>query len=249
MYEQGFTMEQIATQFGVTHKTISKDLENCTEGTNQTRAKTASNPKGAGRPKGSRKQGETQKQRSVNATPDDWDRFKQKAEAEGKSAAEKLGEIVAGPEINRSELSLTAQQKLDAAIRQYEAKLAESFAAAVDEKVRKKIDEIILPHWKEKIATADKLFKHRRGAMSKETFNTIRRALHPDSRASISDQKLGEAFDTFMSLEKFLLDEKDSPTDLSGLPETLAEWDAAKRRASKASKARHAAGHSAVRPR
>jgi hypothetical protein len=41
LYKQGFTMEAIATQLDVTHKTISKDLENCTEGTNQKHAKTA----------------------------------------------------------------------------------------------------------------------------------------------------------------------------------------------------------------
>ena len=33
--------------------------------------------------------------------------------------------------------------------------------------------------------------------MDKDTFNTIRRALHPDSRNSISDKKLAEAFHTF----------------------------------------------------
>jgi hypothetical protein len=38
--------------------------------------------------------------------------------------------------------------------------------------------------------------------MDKATFNASRRALHPDSRQSISDKKLGAAFDTFMTLEK-----------------------------------------------
>jgi transposase len=53
LYEQGFTEQQIADQFGVSQKTISEDLENYTKGINQKRTKTASNPKGAGRPKGS----------------------------------------------------------------------------------------------------------------------------------------------------------------------------------------------------
>jgi hypothetical protein len=48
--------------------------------------------------------------------------------------------------------------------------------------------------------------------MDKATFHDIRRVLHPDSRQSISDKKLGEAFDTFMPLEKYVLNEKDSPT-------------------------------------
>jgi hypothetical protein len=37
--------------------------------------------------------------------------------------------------------------------------------------------------------------------MDKTLFNTIRRALHRDSRNSISDQKLDEAFRSFMGLE------------------------------------------------
>jgi hypothetical protein len=66
--------------------------------------------------------------------------------------------------------------------------------------------------------------------MDKATFNAIRRVLHPDSRQSISDKKLGEGFDTFMALEKYVLNEKDSPTkfaypDGSEIPSNLAEWD------------------------
>ena len=34
----------------------------------------------------------------------------------------------------------------------------------------------------------------------------------PDSRQSISDKKLGEAFGAFMALEKYILNEKDYPT-------------------------------------
>ena len=53
LFKQGFTQDQIATQLGVSQKTISKDLENYTIGINQN-SKTASNPKGSGRPKGSK---------------------------------------------------------------------------------------------------------------------------------------------------------------------------------------------------
>jgi hypothetical protein len=38
--------------------------------------------------------------------------------------------------------------------------------------------------------------------VDKDTFNTIRRALHPDSCNSISDKKLADAFRAFMALEK-----------------------------------------------
>src|SRR6516164_1043983 len=71
------------------------------------------------------------------------------------------------PEIDRNELSLTAQQKLDAALRQHQRKLDASFASAVDKGVRERIDEIVLPHWKEKIDQAQQLYARRRGLMDK----------------------------------------------------------------------------------
>ena len=75
--------------------------------------------------------------------------------------------------------------------------------------------------------------------MDKATFNKIRRGLHPDSRNSISDKVLGEAFDTFMGLEKFLLNEKDSPTEVgAGLPASWDEWEKAKRAATTERKAK-----------
>jgi ParB-like chromosome segregation protein Spo0J len=133
-------------------------------------------------------------------------------------------------EIDPASLSKTAQEKLEAATRRRMWELDASFHSKVAGEVKKRINEIVLPHWKQQIAMAKKLYGHRRGAMSKDTFNTIRRALHPDSRNSISDQKLSEAFDTFMGLEKYLLDEKDSPTAFPDLPASWDEWEAAKRK-------------------
>lgn len=53
LYRQGFTMAQIAEQFGVDHSTIVRDLsEFVRDAQIKKHAKTASNPRGAGRPKG-----------------------------------------------------------------------------------------------------------------------------------------------------------------------------------------------------
>lgn len=132
--------------------------------------------------------------------------------------------------VERSDLSLSAQHKFDAAIRQHQRKLDLEFQQRVLDEVRKRIDGMILPHWKQQIDQANQLYAKRKALMNKETFNTIRRALHPDSRQSISDDKLAAAFREFMTLEKYLLNEQDSPTsfkypDGSGLPTDLAEWD------------------------
>jgi predicted ArsR family transcriptional regulator len=56
LYRQGFTMEQIAKQFGVNKAQISRDLANCCDVQQLNPAKSETNPKGAGRPKGSRRE-------------------------------------------------------------------------------------------------------------------------------------------------------------------------------------------------
>jgi len=127
--------------------------------------------------------------------------------------------------ITRDMLSLTAQQKLDTAIRQYKAELAASFHQTVNARIKELLEDTYLPRHRKEQAEAKAIMNARRGIMTKATFNAIRRGLHPDSRLSISDQMLGEAFDTFMGLEKRLLKEADSPTTFVDIPSSLAEWD------------------------
>jgi hypothetical protein len=127
--------------------------------------------------------------------------------------------------IDPATLSMTAQQKLDAAKRQQERTLGLRYRHDVQEAAREAIDEMILPHWKQQIEQAKKLSDARTALMDKGTFNKIRRALHPDSRHAASDKVLADAFDAFMALEKYLLEEKDSPTTWPELPKTIAEWE------------------------
>jgi len=242
-------MEAIATQLGVAVNTIHHDLKSFSTIEKPPR------PKG-GRPKGSTKPRQVaDKHAKIVALADAG--ISKPAIAEQTGVGERMVDRVlevesarrqgpVDPVIDRNMLSMTAQEKLDAVIRQHKQRLNAEFEKRVLDEVRKRIDEMILPHWKQKIAIADKLYKHRRGAMDKATFNKIRRALHPDSRNSISDKMLADAFDTFMNLEKFLLDETNSPTDLSGLPETLADWEKAKKDAIAARRARHAKGESST---
>ena len=138
-------------------------------------------------------------------------------------------EAKAEPDIAPADLSMSAQEKLDSAIRQHKRKLDLEFEKRVVDGIRERMDEIILPHWKKQIEQAKTLYEKRKALMDKETFNTIRRALHPDSRNAISDKKLGDAFDAFMALEKYLLNEKESPTPFGDIPSTAAEWDKMRR--------------------
>lgn len=139
-------------------------------------------------------------------------------------------------------LSLTAQQKLDAAIRQHKAELAASFHQTVNARIKELLEDTYLPRHRKEQAEAKAIMNRRHGIMTKAVFNAVRRALHPDSRRSISDQMLGAAFDAFMALEKRLLKESDSPTAFVDIPSSLAEWD--KKRATK-----RTAGANAIRRR
>lgn len=232
MIKQGFTQAQIAKQLNISQRQVSTDLEGLEVTSKPPR------PKG-GRPLGKKK--DKPKQRQTDAVEKIIIARAEAGEASTTIAAavgldgravrhvierERIREEVrADPEITPDMLSKSAQEKLEAAVRQHQRRLDLAFESRVTEGVRKRIDEIVLPHWKGKLDEAQRIFNRRSGIMDKNTFNSIRRALHPDSRNAVSDKKLAEAFDAFMGLEKLLLDEKESPTDLGGIPSSLAEWD------------------------
>jgi transposase len=232
MLKQGFTQGQIAKQLGVSQQTISNDLEGLPETGKPQR------PKG-GRPLGKKR--DKPKPRQTDAVETAIIARAEAGEASTTIAAD-IGldgravrhviererirdEARADPEITPDMLSKSAQEKLDAAIRQHQRRLDLAFEKRVLDEVRKRLDQIVLPSWQARLDDAERVLKRRSGIMDKNTFNTIRRALHPDSRNAVSDKKLAEAFDAFMGLEKLLLDEKNSPTEFGGIPSSLAEWD------------------------
>jgi ParB-like chromosome segregation protein Spo0J len=266
--EAGWTQKQIADVLDVDQSTISRDTADFMQPHKVSRTDRLGR-KNTGRPTGSKKPKKPKQPKpvplktedpergrvagvDVKVAPDVWKRFNEKARQEDKSATVKIAELVKNtvdPEIDVASLSMTAQEKLEVAMRQHQRKLDLAFEQHVQNEIRKRVDEMILPEWKKRIEQARKLFTHRRGAMDKATFNAIRRALHPDSRKSISDKVLGEAFDTFMSLEKFLLDEKDSPTEIGPIPDSLAEWDKMRAAATAERKAKRASNGNPLRRR
>ena len=250
-YQHGYTQKQIGDLLGVSQRQISTDIGDLEVTSKSPRAKTVTNPKGAGRRKRDKKdvnvalkpkQSKPQLPPPIKAVdaknrvagvdikvdPVTWQAFNEIVQQEHKSATSKIGELVTsyvdGGEV-RAELPKTSQEKVDVAIRQHQRKLDAAFESRVAEGVRKRIDEIVLPHWKQKLDDAERILNRRNGIMDKATFNAVRRGLHPDSRNAISTEKLAEAFDAFMRLEKLLLNEKDSPSDPSNIPSSLAEWD------------------------
>lgn len=202
LYGRGVTMQEIANQLKVSRSVIGEDLGNLPETDKLKHHKTATNPKGGGRPKGSKtkRPGVKQAQRSVDAHPDDWQMFKDKAEALGKSAAEALGELLAEPEIDPKTLPKTTQEKLAIALRhqkrvqdaEFERRVQAEYTARV-KKNFPDLDKMQRAAAEEK-RTYERLSRERKHIMSVTDFMFVLSCLHPDSRASVSEGRLKRAF-------------------------------------------------------
>lgn len=149
-------------------------------------------------------------------------------------------------EVTRDDLSPSAQEKFDSAIRQYKKQLDAKFEQSVLDGIKDRIDDMVLPHYQKKMAEAQQALDRRKGVMDRATFDKIRRCLHPDSRNSASDARLNEAFRLFSSLEVRLMDEKEHPTAPSSfkMPSTYQELMEARRKVQEARRAKRAAGNS-----
>jgi transposase len=245
LYRQGFTMEQIAEQFGVTHKTISIDLKEFVPLVQiKEHAKTESNPKGAGRPKGS----SNRKPETRATTPAQDKAIAKRVLDEGKSseearhefgvsntvvrravaAEEGRREVRNDPEIDPNTLPLSAQQKLMAAIAQHKKKLEASFADEVQRRVTARMKEALdglLPEYQDKLRRAERILDSRTGIMSRADFRKVWACLHPDGGAS--EKMRAEAFNIFAKHEELLVkrteDERKVPGPVMPWPRTYEE--------------------------
>jgi len=262
LYKQGFTEEGIATQLGVSQSTVRDDLANLVVSTKLKPAKTATNPKGAGRPKGSSKPRSERSPKAVEreekvaalrdaglsvAEISAQVGLGERAVSQALEHVDIKREALADPNVDRSSLSLSAQQKLDAALRRHQRELDLIFEGRVQKEINERLDHIILPVWRKKIVEAKKIYDSRRSITDKETFNLIIKCLHTDTRKHVSDATVNDAFAKFMALEKYLLNEKASPTKFTGLPTTAAEWEQRKQEATAMRRAKR--GHSNVERR
>jgi lambda repressor-like predicted transcriptional regulator len=121
-------------------------------------------------------------------------------------------------------LSLSAQQKLEAAIRQHKRQLDLEFEQRVQAEVQSRLEATILPHYNEKYNLYMSVIKARKGIMDRASYRKILAALHPDRQLDPSLKKRAEdAFNLFTKIEKLVLDEKESPTGDESLPKTYAD--------------------------
>lgn len=69
--------------------------------------------------------------------------------------------------------------------------------------------------------SARRVLAARNGILSRSDYDLIRSCLHPDSRLSVTDQKLANAFRVFNEAEIVLLNENDCPTTLPATADVL----------------------------
>lgn len=158
-------------------------------------------------------------------------------------------EARADPIIDPSELSISQQEK-NRRWREQEAKrLYAVISQAERQSVLKRWNEDYLHQYKEQLARADAVIAARRGAMTSDIYKLILSCLHPDSRKSVSERKLAEAFRTFKDMQVVLVKEAEMPAPEGlKLPDTMDEWDALRQKASEARRGRRTNRKTAVAP-
>jgi hypothetical protein len=154
------------------------------------------------------------------------------------------------PEITPEMLSLTAQKKLELAIKQEIKRLGAQYQvdlAKIRTEAKAEAHELLVkvlgPARQRELDDARRIIKRRDGIMDKKTYTKIRSCLHPDWVLDPKQkQRYEEAFHLFTQLERLILSEKESPTQFGPpLPKTSAEWDELKRQATMARQAKRTA--------
>jgi hypothetical protein len=145
------------------------------------------------------------------------------------------------PQIDQAALTMSAQQKLEAAIRQATRKLEAEFTERVRAECQRRIEDTILPAYNKERGMYREVINSRKGIMNRQTFRQIWSCLHPDWMPDTDKKRKNEiAFNLFSQLELVLLNEKEFPTNLPPLPKTYAEMMAAKARVTENRKAKRA---------
>jgi len=244
--KQGYTQGAIAIQLGVSQNTIHHDLETLSiidnvkgEGKDTLgRKRSTGRPKGGGgKHTGPQPARRTDVPQAAELVLDRGMTYDQAAEATDStlqvvraSVMREEGRREAQPLITPDMLSMSAREKGEAWLRQEKKRMQASFEDTVQTRVREHL-EAAIKSMNERYEEYQAVIEGRRGFMTGRTFRLILSCLHPDSRKSLSDERLSAAFRAFQLLEKRVLDEKESPTPRPpDLPRNLAELMEARRK-------------------
>jgi hypothetical protein len=94
-------------------------------------------------------------------------------------------------QIDPQTLSMSARQKLEAAIRQQKRKLQAEFDQVVQTEIARAIEETVLPRYNKEMADARQVIESRKGVMLRQEYLLITSCLRPDQSAS--KERLNEA--------------------------------------------------------
>ena len=129
-------------------------------------------------------------------------------------------------------LSASAQQRVEAAIRQHKQNLDAEFSQQVEEEVTRRMREFVLPHF---LALYEEAVKTRKGIMDRAAYRLIWSCLRDDSRKSVSSEKLNKAFNMWTEAKAKVLGEEENRTQnfMADIRRTAAEWQASFQAAAK----------------
>lgn len=240
--EKGWTMQRIGEALGVSQRQISTDLSNL-----EVTSKIPREEK-RGRKKAGRKTADVaDRHERIIAFADAGMTAKEISQevGVGERMVDRVLEVEGArreglpPTINPDLLSKSAGEKIEAAIRAHKRMLDREFEVRVLDEVKKRVEEMSLPSLQRQLDDAQRVLKSRReGIMPRRIFNLIRSCLHTDSRKSVSDKKLNEAFNEFSIRERTMLTEKEDPTPELKFPRTWAEAQEWKRKVKEERKAK-----------
>jgi len=254
LFRQGFTQEAIATQLGASQATIHRDLREFIHDEITPSRTSRRGRVNEGRPRGSRSRRRTQRQEQnvgrnerIVALSDGGMTATRIAPEVG-LGARVVSQIIererirrdatAEPEVDPTTLSSSARERLEAAMRQHKRTLEATFERRVQDAIKERVEETVLPHYNQKLAEYDAVIKSRRGIMTRVAHRKILACLHPDSRRSATERTLTDAFNTFNALEIVFLDERERPTHGFQMPRTYEEMMALRRSVSEARRSR-----------
>jgi transposase len=140
----------------------------------------------------------------------------------------------ANGEIAPETLSMSQHEKLERAIAREKERVRRELQASYYSDLHEKTESFVKrigPTLQAEQDQAKRIMQGRNGFMTKKVFLLILSCLHPDWVTDPKQKRRYEdAFTEFSKLEKFLLDEKESPTNFVRIPSTWAEWEAQRKK-------------------
>ena len=207
----------IAEELGVSDRTVNR--ARASTATNDAVGKRTGRDGKARRPRGRppKAPGVKQAQRSIDLHPEVWKMVKARATTAGVSVAELIGQLLTAtidPNVDPKTLPKTAQEKLAAALRQQQRKERSDFERLVQGEVTKRMVTANAAAQKQANEgyEREKMYREflakQKRIMTAAEFTLVCSLLHPDSRASASEERLRRAFQMFEPKKFALTGEK-----------------------------------------